>query len=179
MYSHTRGRELPGNYNHALLAELFHFQSKRWRQLAGDHIQLVHKALKSFITALADHVTDEERISLEIKRQVNDRLTAHMNQAEEELQILVDDEHQQPITYNHSYTDNVQKARQDASRDLVNNIVKDTANDGSHGATQTKKNGIDVERLVHALQKHVTVDMDEQACSEVRAGLDAYYKVSM
>jgi hypothetical protein len=39
-------------------------------------------------------------------------------------------------------------------------------------------NGIDVKRLVGALQKRVIVDMDEQACSEVRAGLDAYYKVS-
>jgi hypothetical protein len=35
-----------------------------------------------------------------------------------------------------------------------------------------------VKRLVTALQKRVIVDMDEQACSEVRAGLDAYYKVS-
>jgi hypothetical protein len=179
MYSHTRGRELPGNYNHALLAELFHFQSKRWRQLASEHINLVHKALKSFIMALSEHVTDEERISLEIRKQVNERLTAHMNQAEKELQTLIDDEHQQPITYNHYYTDNVQKARQDASRDLINNIVKDTAEDGSHGAIHTKKTGVDVGRLVNALQKHVTVDMDKQACSEVRVGLDAYYKVLM
>jgi hypothetical protein len=174
MYSHTRGRELPGNYNHALLAELFHFQSKRWAQMGSDHIKLVHKALKSFITALSEHITDEERISLEIKRQVNERLTTQMNRAEKELQILIEDEHQQPITYNHYYTDNVQKARQDASRILINNIVKDTAGDDTKNS---KKNSIDLERLVNALQKHVNVDMDEQACAEVRAGLDAYYKV--
>lgn len=175
MYTHTRGRELPGNYNHALLAELFHFQSKRWRHIAGDHIKLVHKALKSFIIALSEHITDEERICREIKKQVNERLTTQMNQAEKELQILIEDEHQQPITYNHYYTDNVQKARQDASRILINNIVKDTAGDD---AKNSKKDSIDVERLVNALQKHVNVDMDEQACAEVRAGLDAYYKVS-
>lgn len=175
MYSHTRGRELPGDYNHALLAELFHFLSKRWAQMGGDHIKLVHKALKSFITALSEHITDEQRISLEIKRQVNERLMTQMNRAEKELQILIEDEHQQPITYNHYYTDNVQKARQDASRIFINNIVKDTAGDDTKNS---KKNSIDVERLVNALQKHVNVDMDEQACAEVRAGLDAYYKVS-
>jgi hypothetical protein len=106
-----------------------------------------------------------------------------MNEAERELQTLVDDENQQPITYNHYYTDNVQKARQKASRDLINNIVKDTAEDTAeddfYGSVHSKKNGVNVEKLVHALQKHVTVDMDEQACSEVRAGLDAYYKVEM
>lgn len=146
--------------------------------MAGDHIRLVHKALQSFIAALSEHITDEERISLEIKRQVNEQLTTQMNQAEKELEVLVDDEHQQPITYNHYYTDNVQKARQDASQKLINNIVKDTAEDDFHGAIHTKKNNINVERLANALQKHVNVDMDEQACCEVRAGLDAYYKVS-
>lgn len=184
MYSHTRGRELPGNYNHVLLAELFHFQSKRWSQMAGVHVKLIHRALKSFIAALLEHITDEERISQEIERQVNERLTTQMNEAEKELQLLIDDEHQQPITYNHYYTDNVQKARQKASHDLINNIVNDTAEGGPDGAkntkkngVDTKKNGVDIERLVNALQKHVTVDMDEQACSEVRVGLDAYYKV--
>jgi len=184
MYSHTRGRELPGNYNHVLLAELFHFQSKRWKQMAGDHIKLIHRALKSFITALLEHITDEEQISLEIKSQVHQRLTTHMNEAEKELQILIDDEHQQPITYNHYYTDNVQNARQKASHDLISKILKDTTGGDLNGAVDTKKSGVDakktgvdVERLVNALQKHVTVDMDEQACSEVRVGLDAYYKV--
>jgi hypothetical protein len=142
--------------------------------MGGDHIKLVHKALKSFITALSEHITDEERISLEIKKQVNERLTTQMNRAEKELQILIKDEHQQPITYSHYYTDNVQKARQDASRILINNIVKDTAGDDTKNS---EKNSIDVERPVNALQKHVNVDMDEQAYAEVRAGLDAYYKV--
>jgi hypothetical protein len=56
------------------------------------------------------------------------------------------------------------------NREAVANALQD---DTKH----TRKNNIDVERLVNALQKHVNVDMDEQACAEVRAGLDAYYKV--
>lgn len=178
VYSRTRGRELPGNYNHVLLAELFYFQSKRWRQLAADHIELVYRGLKSFVTMLAEHITDEERIRLEISKQVHEHLAIHMSAAEKELGLLLEDEQQQPITYNHYYTDNIQKARQNASRDLINKIVKDTADDDFHGAMHISNNGIDVKRLVSALQKRVIVDMDEQACSEVRAGLDAYYKVS-
>jgi hypothetical protein len=178
VYSRTRGRELPGNYNHVLLAELFHFQSKRWRQLAADHIEMVYKELKSFVTVLARYITHEEKIYLEINEQVNEHLTTHMSKAEKELQLLIEDEQRQPITYNHYYTDNIQKARQNASRDLINKIVKDTAEDDFHGAMHISNNGIDVKRLVGALQKRVIVDMDEQACSEVRAGLDAYYKVS-
>jgi hypothetical protein len=68
----------------------------------------------------------------------------------------------------------VQNTRQDVSRILTSNIVKDTAGDDTKNS---KKNSINVERPFNALQKHVNVAMDEQACSEVRAGLDAYYKV--
>jgi hypothetical protein len=178
VYSRTRGRELPGNYNHVLLAELFHFQSKRWKQLAADHIKLVYNELKSFVTVLAKHITHEEKITLEISKQVNEHLATRMGEAEKELRILFEDEQQQPITYNHYFTDNVQKARQNASRDLINKIVMDTADDDFHGAMHISNNGIDVNRLVSALQKRVIVDMDEQACSEVRAGLDAYYKMN-
>ncbi|KAI7081126.1 hypothetical protein KC356_g9299 [Hortaea werneckii] len=113
-----------------------------------------------------------------IIKQVNENLATHMSEAEKELQILVEDEQRQPITYNHYYTDNIQEARQNASRDLIHKIVKDTADDDFHGAMHISHNGIDVKRLVGALQKRVIVDMDEQACSEVRAGLDAYYKVA-
>lgn len=137
----------------------------------------MYNELKSFVTMLAKHITNEERINLEITKQVNEHLATHMSEAEKELQILVEDEQRQPITYNHYYTDNIQKARQNASRDVINKIVKDTADDDFHGAMHISNNGIDVKRLVGALQKRVIVDMDEQACSEVRAGLDAYYKV--
>ena len=99
-------------------------------------------------------------------------------------ELLKTYQHQHPITYNHYYTDNVQKARQEASHDLINKIVMDTTGGDLNGAIDTKKNGVDTKkngidlgRLFNALQKHVTVDMHEQACSEVRVGLDAYYKV--
>ncbi|KAI7081032.1 hypothetical protein KC356_g9344 [Hortaea werneckii] len=127
---------------------------------------------------LADYITHEERIRLEISKQVHEHLAIHMSEAEKELGHLLEDEQQQPITYNHYYTDNIQKARQDASRDSINKIVKDTADEDFHGAMHISNNGFDVKRLVSALQKRVIVNMDEQACSEVRAGLDAYYKVA-
>lgn len=145
--------------------------------MAADHIEDVYKQLKAFITALSEYIAQEERTSIEINQRVHEDLAACMTKAEAELRLLIEDEQQQPITYNHYYTDNVQKARQTASRDLINSIVRDTADDDFHGAMHISNNGVDVKRLVSALQKHVTVDMDEQACSEARAGLDAYYKV--
>ncbi len=36
----------------------------------------------------------------------------------------------------------------------------------------------DADKLLNALQRQVSVNMDEQACSEVLAAFSAYYKVS-
>jgi hypothetical protein len=38
----------------------------------------------------------------------------------------------------------------------------------------TSNNGFDLERLISALRKRVIVEMNEQASSEVRAGLDVW-----
>ena len=63
VYLTTRGRELPGNYNHTLLTELFHVQSKRWGQLALKHVESVHKDLEDFVRDLAKYVAMDARMS--------------------------------------------------------------------------------------------------------------------
>ncbi|KAK5107072.1 hypothetical protein LTR62_001890 [Meristemomyces frigidus] len=57
LYRKIRGRELPGNYNHALLTELFHYQSKKWKMMASDHIADVFENLSSFVTAAVRYVS--------------------------------------------------------------------------------------------------------------------------
>ncbi|KAL8646345.1 MAG: hypothetical protein Q9226_006899, partial [Calogaya cf. arnoldii] len=45
VYHSSRGKELPGNYNHVLLSELFYIQSSRWYQIAKDHLNSVHEVI--------------------------------------------------------------------------------------------------------------------------------------
>ncbi|KAI6853806.1 hypothetical protein KC365_g15983 [Hortaea werneckii] len=169
---------LIGDYDSSEL-EFFNTSHTESRRLRAFIHSLVYRGLKSFVTMLADYITHEERIRLETSKQVHEHLAIHMSGAEKELGHLLEDEQQQPITYNHYYTDNIQKARQDASRDSITKIVKDIADEDFHGAMHISNNGFDVKRLVSALQKRVIVNMDEQACSEVRTGLDAYYKIKI
>ncbi|KAK0860499.1 hypothetical protein LTR87_017283 [Friedmanniomyces endolithicus] len=109
---------------------------------------------------------------------VAQHLSGQMSTASAELEVLIEDERQQPITFNHYYTDNVQKARQSDSQDLISTVIQDAANNDYGGALHTSNNGIDMQRLIKALQRRVIVDIDKQACAEARAGLDAYYKVA-
>lgn len=145
--------------------------------IAQRHVRRTFDALRSFVAELVDHVTQEERVAIALKERVDQQLAAHMDKAEAELQVLFEDEKKQPITYNHYFTDNVQKGRQGAARELISEIMEQTAADDWHGAMHISNNGADLKRLIGALQKRIVVDMDEQACAEARVALDAYYKV--
>ena len=97
--------------------------------------------------------------------------------AEEELKRLFEDEKQHPITYNHYYTDNVQNARQDSTRESIKKAMNDVTAQDWNGKLHISNNTVDAEKLLASLQKRIIVDMDEQACTEALEGLFAYYKV--
>ncbi|KAH9235872.1 hypothetical protein K456DRAFT_1944452 [Colletotrichum gloeosporioides 23] len=153
-YLDTRGRELPGNYNHVLLAELFHEQSSPWHDLAERHVSTVFDRVSKW---------------LEDSRE----------KAFEELNKIMADEERHPITYNHYYTDNIQQARSDSQKSAFQSAITSTLSDGWSGKLKTIADASQMENFLDCLQPKICVDMDEQACEEALAGLNAYYKVSM
>ncbi|KAK5691793.1 hypothetical protein LTR17_025545 [Elasticomyces elasticus] len=71
VYLTTRGRELPGNYNHVLLTELFHHQSKPWQSIASDHVEHVHDSIVTFIKQAITHLRVEEHVLAEIQEGID------------------------------------------------------------------------------------------------------------
>lgn len=92
-----------------------------------------------------------------------------------ELEKLIEDERRSPLTYNHYYTDNVQKARLDAQKKAVENAV--SAERDVNGKIHVTNVHVDIQKFIAAIGSRITVDMDEQACHEAITELDAYYKV--
>ncbi|KAK0871010.1 hypothetical protein LTR87_013059 [Friedmanniomyces endolithicus] len=177
-YKKTRGRELPGNYNHALLTELFHHQSKKWNAMAHEHLADVFENLSAFVKGAVRYVSADDQISLEMLDRIESSLLESKQTSEEELLKLCEDEAQQPITYNHYYTDNVQKARQASTRKWIKKAMKDASIEYYNGKLHISNTAADGEKLLTALQRQILIDMDDQACSEVLAGFSAYYKVA-
>ncbi|KAI4271952.1 MAG: hypothetical protein L6R38_006737 [Xanthoria sp. 2 TBL-2021] len=178
VYHSSRGKELPGNYNHVLLSELFYIQSSRWYQIAKDHLNSVHKVIVGFVKSRLRHIIHDERIFSDLLEIIIASLQTSQKNAEEELNKLWQDEKQQPITYNHYYTDNVQKSRQDTTRQMIRKAMEGARQEWG-GRFYISNNQIDAGKLLASLQSHVTVDMDKQACSKALAGLNAYYKVAL
>ena len=179
-YRENRGKELPGNTNHVLLSELFHTQASRWPKIAESHIAKVHRIITDFMRLALDHVVKEDAVRSEIADIVALYLRKNIQASKAELvRLLEDEQQQQPITYNHYYTDNIQRSRQDNTKAAVEKGLIETGvitwSNGKMTGGNTMVNG---GQLLTALQQTINVDMDKQASEEALAGLDAYYKAS-
>lgn len=96
----------------------------------------------------------------------------------DELSKLLEDKAGCPITYNHYYTDNVQKARNSCSKQDLGMSLNNTIKDDWNGRFHVSNSSDEINRLVVSLQNHgIILDMEEQACYEAHIDLDAYYKV--
>lgn len=167
---------MAGNYNSTLLTELFHEQSSRWRKIAERHVKRVHAVTLACVGDALKHVIKEDYVRREVQKIISRRLQEILNEALEELGKLCADEKLQPITYNHYFTDNIQKARQqtiskaiEAGLGKVHHVLLDRQSYPIPVATQS---------ILAALQEHINVNMTKQACEEAKTSLRVYYKVS-
>lgn len=94
-----------------------------------------------------------------------------------EVKKLIKDEHRGPLTYNHYYTDNVQKSRLDAQKRDVRTAINLVAEHDRNGKLHVSNLHNEIERFLSSIESRITVDMDEQACNEAMTELNAYYKV--
>ncbi|OHE92329.1 vacuolar sorting protein VPS1 [Colletotrichum orchidophilum] len=173
-YNETRGRELPGNYSHILLAELFHEHSSPWRKLAEEHVSAVLENVSKWIQQAVSTLFHEDRLRRDINSFCQEQLELSRKTAFKELEQIILDENRHPITYNHYYTENIQKARNDSQKELLESSLAMIG-----GGTFHVGHPDDRKRLIGGLQPRLCVDMDQQACEEALAGLNAYYKVAM
>ncbi|OJD32591.1 dynamin gtpase [Diplodia corticola] len=178
VYTRTRGRELPGNYNHLLLAELFQELSSPWESIARKHVGEVNDLVQRFVSKVLDKIVSEESVRAELHQYVSDELERRAQEAEKELGKILADERREPMTYNHYYTDNIQKSRQCSMRNSVQATMKDVISKDWGGVVHLTNTEYDRNELLDSLGKRVVVDMDAQACEEARVGLEAYYKVA-
>jgi hypothetical protein len=124
-----------------------------------------------------EHIIQEEGVRGEISQLILKSLDRDAKAGRNELGKLLEDEKQQPITYNHYYTDNIQKSRQEFLRKSIEKSMTEAKEYERKGKHYINDDVVDSHKLLAALQRQINVDMDKQACEEALTGLDAYYKV--
>ncbi|GAO16255.1 uncharacterized protein UV8b_08230 [Ustilaginoidea virens] len=179
VYLSTRGRELPGNNNPAFLAELFLEQSRLWPGLAEHHICNVLGIVSGWMPVALRKTISEDSVRGHVHAILTEWRDTTEKLALGELERLVEDERRDPLTYNHYYTDNVQKARLNSQKEAIRNAVSHAIAVDHRGKLLIGNTREDLEGLISSMESRITLDMDEQACNEAATQLDAYYNVAL
>ncbi|KAJ5936103.1 Dynamin [Penicillium verhagenii] len=175
IFQKTRGQELPGSYNHALVTKLFHDQSSRWAQIAKEHVCDTSQLVSRFLRAVLEHTIRDNKVRANVHHIVSKALDDNIKAGMLELEKLIEEEGRHPITYNRYYTDDIQKFRQDRSNKQLELSMGRALN--TNWAT-TNDQATNKRRLISLVQENTVVDMKEQACLDAETDLNAYYKIA-
>ncbi|KAI0199197.1 interferon-induced GTP-binding protein Mx [Astrocystis sublimbata] len=175
----SRGRELAGSFNPNVVAELFWEQSESWEKLAKVHVENILQLCENFLRdILVDQATSDVKDRF-WRFLVVDDLREQCACAFRELDQLVQDNKDYPINYNHYFTDNLQKRRQQKLRAQLQGVLPEPIALSDFNGDIYQRYDVEnaLEKVVSACSQKITADMEEFSCEEALDCLLSIYKV--
>ncbi|KAF7587606.1 hypothetical protein BBP40_007005 [Aspergillus hancockii] len=165
----TRGRELPGTFNPMIVKDLFKEQSQPWQKIAKDHVAKAWEAAKIFIYAAVTELSDMATSSALLKDVFDPALDKLLKEMEMRLdEMLEPHRNGHAITYNHYFTDNLQKSRRDVLEGEFSKVLTHFFNVTEVNTFNTFnfENTFDLRSLLDSLLKSSETDMIRFATRE-------------
>jgi hypothetical protein len=180
LLSRSRGPELPGMFSPMIVADLIRTQSRRWAELAQCHVDGIWQQCLTFLDHLTRFLTDETTSERIIRKIICPQMDCKLKLLSQKLtEILTIYSESHPITYNHYFTDTVQKIRNVRSKDEIKrNLLKFLGHEDQNMEELWLDQDVSISSLVDTLTTKSEADMDNYACSEILDCMEAYYKVS-
>ncbi|MCJ1467777.1 hypothetical protein MMC07_006402 [Pseudocyphellaria aurata] len=175
----SRGCELPGVFNPLIIGDLFYQQSRPWKRLLEDYSKRILNATRTTLESVLLHTADEstrERLKSQVIYPAMERYAAQLEKKVAE--ILRPHQKGHPITYNHYFTETIQKTRQNAKEDRLRRLNRFFGSSDASSAN-VRPLGFNTGDLLNAITEPNEADMDRYACSEALDCMEAYYKVAM
>ncbi|KEF55147.1 uncharacterized protein A1O9_08801 [Exophiala aquamarina CBS 119918] len=176
----SRGRELPGTFNPLIVGDLFYLQSRPWESITRVCIDQLLGDVQRAILPMLRYVLDEVTLTGLRDHVLNpalDEIEKAMRRKSEEL--LKPQQAGHPITYNHYFTDNVQKARADHLRkSMTERLKKFFDSQNPYEESAHRQWWFRMDHLIDALTVKSNADMEHFAASEAVDCMQAYYKVA-
>jgi hypothetical protein len=172
----SRGYELPGTFQPMLISHLFWEQSQPWELIATEHISKVARACKDFVYIVIGHAAPPEFKSKLTSLSVDAALASCLTAAKDELRKILKDKARHPSTYNHYFTDTIQKTRQRKFRKITKDATAASQEPVNRGGFQPQLsvNPVWLEKNMSAA---IEPDMDVFSSQEALDTQRAYYKV--
>ena len=176
----SRGCELAGTFNPLIVGDLFYRQSRPWKRLVERYCDSILEAARLRLELVLVHTTDEttrDGLLREIIEPAMDRVTKELGIKVSEIMRPHQKGH--PITYNHYFTETIQKARQEHEKKNMLRPLKAFFKVKPHtGSSYIQPPAFNTADLLDALTQRTEEDPDRYACSEAVDCMEAYYKAS-
>ena len=131
--------------------------------------------MRTTVELVLSHVADTVTCEALLRYMINPAFETNQMRLTEKIdEILRPHQRGHPITYNHYFTETVQKAKQEHMRENQRRSLAAYFPSAGHGS-QVEVNFDD---LVQALNPATEHDMELFACSEATYCMEAYYRVS-
>ena len=175
----TRGRELPGTFNPMIVGDLFFAQSQPWANLVHDYMDQIIAAARTTVEITLAYSADASTTESLLREIINPALEGCVERLRRKVkEVLRPHQRGHPITYNHYFTDTIQKARRDHARKQQSKILYSFFGRKARSAAFSPAfDELDIEKLLEALNPETEGSMDRFACSEATYCMEAYYKV--
>ncbi|GFG16990.1 conserved hypothetical protein [Aspergillus lentulus] len=174
----ARGRELLGNFNPLVIAELFWEQSSKWHLFAKAHIEEVSGVCQRFLESVLKDKAPPDIVH-RLWPAISESIKTRHRDALEELDRILKDTRSYVINYNHYYTDTIKKRQLERRKNHMGDCIE--------RATQYKKlpgcqsdhtfPDIDIGHALDLFSDGIDPNMDNHSSEEVLDCLFAIYKV--
>jgi Dynamin central region/Dynamin family len=172
----SRGRELPGLFNPLAIGQLFREQSCKWDNIARDHVEEVFASCKKFAYNTVCHAAPSEVAAKLVSHIVDPALVGSRKNAITELEQILEDTRDHPITYNHYFIDTLQNAQQSRLQEKFDEIAESCQSLYSDPSLPTHRL-ITPSKLKEESAKLFQRDMKKYAAEQALDAMQAYYKV--
>lgn len=175
-----RGCELPGLYNPMIISHLFREQCQPWKAISEDHAKGVFNAVQQSLSYLVAHVTDTATVDVVIAEAIRPGLDKIQASLREKLAELLKSHYSgHPITYNHYFTETLQKIRESRRLAQIKAALKKSSSisDDEMAFKTSLEFSANVPNLIASLMDAEGGDMKQFAAGEALDCLEAYYKV--
>lgn len=145
-----------------IVGDLFLRQSQPWANLVREYVDRIIAAARTSLELVIAHLADVstgEGLLGEIINPAFERCVQELRQKIEE--VLQPHRRGHPITYNHYFTDTIQKARRDHAKKQQSKILRSFFRSGPRSSPYGRSfKDIDIEKLLEALNPELESSMD-------------------
>ncbi|KAL5335502.1 P-loop containing nucleoside triphosphate hydrolase protein [Aspergillus crustosus] len=175
----TRGHELPRTFNPMIVRDLFLEQCSPWERLITNHITTVWEAAHRFLQLAAEHVADAATTKALLDEIIVPSLEDLRRTLKEKTnKLLLPHQRGHPITYNHYFTETLQKIRTQQRESKLRGILENFFNINDLEQPYHSKSYIYPRQLLGTLLQSSEPDINHFSSSEALDYMLSYYKVS-